>query len=91
MVIPVGRTTAVVAESRRGAGLDSPGGAAGVLVYTVDTSLATGAGPIRVQVPAGRTLAAAPLAPGEQLTVGSVTIRVDAATATGHRITVTRA
>lgn len=41
-------TQALVAEARTAAGLDSATCSPGVLLYTVDTTVATGAGPIRV-------------------------------------------
>lgn len=47
-VIPTGPTTALVIESRRALGLDADACSTGVLVYSVDSSVATGEGPIRV-------------------------------------------
>jgi len=48
LVIPTGATTAVVVESRRALGYDSQLPKAGPLVYFVDTSIASGIGPIKV-------------------------------------------
>jgi len=91
VIIPVSATQAVVAESRTATGLDGAATKPGVLVYTVDTSLASGAGPIRLASLGASPpdLATAPLAPGEQITVNGVTIRVDSSFAGGHRVTVT--
>jgi M6 family metalloprotease-like protein len=47
-VIPTGPHTALVVESRRATGLDAGACSSGLLVYTVDSSVATGEGPIRV-------------------------------------------
>ncbi|KAF7556303.1 hypothetical protein G7Z17_g1506 [Cylindrodendrum hubeiense] len=48
VVIAVNGTSAVVAEARVAKGLDSSVCAPGVLLYTVDTTVATGDGPLRV-------------------------------------------
>jgi len=47
-VIRTGPHTALVIESRRATGLDSGACSTGVLVYTVDSAVPTGEGPIRV-------------------------------------------
>jgi M6 family metalloprotease-like protein len=47
-VIPTGPHSALVVESRRAAGLDAGACSSGVLVYSVDSAVATGDGPIRV-------------------------------------------
>ena len=48
VVIPTGATSAYVIESRQAVHNDATACSAGVLVYTVDSSIITGAGPIRV-------------------------------------------
>uniref|UniRef100_A0A8H7N741 Peptidase M6-like domain-containing protein n=1 Tax=Bionectria ochroleuca TaxID=29856 RepID=A0A8H7N741_BIOOC len=48
VVIVLSQTTAVVAEARAAEGLDSSICASGVLLYTIDTTVASGSGPIRV-------------------------------------------
>ena len=48
IVIPIGKTKAVVVESRRAEGYDTKLVKSGALVYTVDTSVESGLGPIRV-------------------------------------------
>ncbi|TVL92500.1 M6 family metalloprotease domain-containing protein [Streptomyces sp. SAJ15] len=47
-VIKTSGTTAYVAESRKAAGNDSKACATGVLIYKIDTSVASGDGPVRV-------------------------------------------
>ncbi|PNP79299.1 hypothetical protein FNYG_07375 [Fusarium nygamai] len=48
VVVAVNQTSALVAEARVSEGLDSGVCAPGVLLYTVDTSVETGHGPIRI-------------------------------------------
>ncbi|KAF4495273.1 hypothetical protein FAGAP_8602 [Fusarium agapanthi] len=48
VVVAVNQTSALVVEARTSEGLDSGVCAPGVLLYTVDTSIKTGYGPIRV-------------------------------------------
>ncbi|KAM0338614.1 hypothetical protein ACHAPU_011270 [Fusarium lateritium] len=48
VVVALNKTTALVAEARVAKGADSNICAPGVLLYTIDTTLATGLGPIRV-------------------------------------------
>ena len=56
-IIRINDHTAVVIESRRGLGVDQRlGDHAGILVYTVDTSVGQHQGPLRVQLPEGRSL-----------------------------------
>ena len=56
-IIHINDHTAVVVESRRGLGVDQRlGDHAGILVYTVDTSVGQHQGPLRVQIPEGRSL-----------------------------------
>lgn len=82
IIVPTGPTSAVVVESRRAVGYDSQLPNNGVLVYTVDSSISSGYGPIQVfpkdDPPYYYN---APLALNETVTVGHVTIRVVQATA----------
>ena len=56
-IVSLDEHTAVVVESRRGLGVDwRLGDHAGILVYTVDTSVGQHRGPLHVQVPEGRSL-----------------------------------
>lgn len=48
-VVKTSATRAIVAEDRQALGLDTATCATGVLIYTVDTTVATGDGPIQVQ------------------------------------------
>ena len=56
-IIRIDDHTAVVVESRRGLGVDHRlGDHAGILVYTVDTSVGQHQGPLRLQLPEDRSL-----------------------------------
>lgn len=76
-VIPTNATKAVLIESRRPILADEHLPTAGVLVYTVDTSIASANGPLRI---VGGTptshLTDALLTKGGQLTIGNITVRV---------------
>jgi M6 family metalloprotease-like protein len=76
-VVPVSESLAVVVESRRDIGFDNRLPEGGALVYTIDSSIASGEGPLRVQ-PEGSDLMSAPLASGESLTVAGITVTVTA-------------
>ncbi len=82
-IIRIDDHTAVVIESRRGLGVDwRLGDHAGVLVYTVDTSVGQHRGPLRLQLSEGRSLERvygqgwpdALLRLGDSVTVESLTI-----------------
>lgn len=81
VVVAIGKTRAVVIEARRPVGLDGKLRKAGVLVYTVDTSVESGMGPVRV-VPADpidpkvgyTTFFDAPRALGESIIVEGVKV-----------------
>jgi hypothetical protein len=65
----------------------------GVLVYTIDPSGTTGAGPLRVQGPSldrNPYLATAPLRVGQSLTVDGWTITVTASGDAGDAVRVSR-
>lgn len=79
VVVPVSESQALVVESRRAMGYDLWLPEGGALVYTIDTAIASGEGPLRVQPEGSPDLMAAPLAPGESLTVAGVTVTVLAA------------
>jgi M6 family metalloprotease-like protein len=88
VMVPTGPTTMVVVESRRAMGYDSALTKSGALVYTVDTSLASGNGPIQVYANISDKYQS-PLAAGDQLAIGKVTISVTQATSTEDTIRVT--
>lgn len=80
-VIPLSKTEAIVIESRRALRYDSNIGSAseGVLIYTVDTSISNGFGPMRVVGRPGSTdiwFRDAPLKLNESRTVDGYTIEV---------------
>lgn len=65
----------------------------GVLVYTIDASIGTGKGPIRVQglsLSRSDYLATAPLKPGQSLTIDGWTIAVASSQASGDSVRATR-
>ena len=93
VIVPTGATSAVMIESRRALGYDSNLVKPGALVYSIDTSIPSGEGPIQVfPVKANDPYRdQSPLAVGESVTVGNVTITVTAATADSDTIQVTTA
>ena len=93
IVIPTGTTTALVVESRRAEGYDTNGTwSPGVLVYSIDTSIATGNGPLKVLPINDNDISkgTAPLQPGGSMTVGGVTITFLSTTSSGDVVRVTR-
>lgn len=92
VVVPVGPTTAVVVESRRIEGYDANGFNPGVLVYYIDTSIASGAGVLKV-LPindADTNKSSAPLGVGQSITFGSVTVTFVSQDAAGDHVRVSR-
>ncbi|MFE0134815.1 M6 family metalloprotease domain-containing protein [Streptomyces sp. NPDC059037] len=95
-VIRTGPTTAYVVESRRGVRADSGVCSTGALVYRVDSSVATGEGPIRVMdakpsaTPASgcRPLDDAPYWAGESFTDSAAGVRIEVLSADGYGETV---
>lgn len=91
VMIPVSQTSAVIVESRRPLGYDSGLVKSGALVYSIDTSISTGEGPIKI-FPASKIdpyRYQSPLAADESVTVGNVTVTVVSATADGDTVQVT--
>jgi M6 family metalloprotease-like protein len=90
VVVPLTETTALVVESRRQLGYDLELPEEGALVYTVDSTIPSGEGPIVVHgtssgdVPDASVL----LQPGESVTVGGYTVTVADATPEGEFIKV---
>ncbi len=93
VIVPTGKYTAAMIESRRAEGVDKNMVKQGVLVYTLDTSIASGYGPIRVQnvQPNDPRLKESPLSVGETLTIGKVTIKVSASDSLADTVDVTLA
>jgi M6 family metalloprotease-like protein len=81
-MVPLDRGRAVVVESRRAVGFDERLSREGALVYTVDTSIETFEGPIRVKHPRRALLE------GESITLEGVAVRVLEATADGDTVLV---
>ncbi|WP_194927866.1 peptidase M6 [Catenulispora pinisilvae] len=100
-VVRTGPTTAYVAESRKPYGVDKGICKSGVVVYAVDSSIASGDGPIRVQnsSPDTQTTSACGEAvdwgayePGQTFEddTAGVTIKVNASSSSGDVVTVTK-
>jgi M6 family metalloprotease-like protein len=92
-VVALGPTSALVAEARTATGLDAGIRKEGVLVYTVDTSVQSGFGPVRVS-PADSpdpavgyaTFFDAPRAAGESVDVEGIRVTVVSRDADGFRL-----
>jgi M6 family metalloprotease-like protein len=91
IVIPTGKSTAVIVESRRALGYDNKIAKPGALVYTLDTSIKSIEGPVKVVpvIDGDAMRDQSPRAVGESITVGTVTIKVTAADANGDTVQVT--
>lgn len=90
VIVPTGETTAVVVESRRAKGYDTNLVKEGAIVYTIDTSIPSGEGPLRVQNVDNNDpdWDQAPLAVGDSVKVGNVTITVVETTDDGYTVRV---
>jgi M6 family metalloprotease-like protein len=91
VVVPTGTRTAIVVESRRIEGYDS-GFAAGLLVYVIDASIASGNGVVKV-LPineADSNKSGVTLGVGASLTFGGVTVTFVSQDGSGDRVRVTR-
>ena len=85
LVIPISNSSAIVIENRAAKGFDSrlPKSAEGILVYVVDTSIASGKGPMRIVRKAGSSdnlFRDSSLKNGESLTHLGYSIKVVGAT-----------
>jgi M6 family metalloprotease-like protein len=89
VVVPTGATTGVVIESRRALGVDSGMQKEGVVVYTVDSTIGSGQGPIKIVSNESSPFYNAPLANGESIVSGNVSIEVTSATSEGDTVKVT--
>ncbi len=93
VAIPTGGTTFVVVESRRAEGYDTNGSfTPGILVYFIDTSIATQGGVVKVLPINDADVAkgTAPLSVGGSLTYNGVTITFVSTDATGDRVRIAR-
>jgi M6 family metalloprotease-like protein len=91
VVVPTGATTAVAVESRHALGYDSELPSSGVLVYFIDTSIASGRGTVKILPIADGDLSklSAPLGVAQSLTYAGVTVTFTAQDASGDQIDVT--
>jgi M6 family metalloprotease-like protein len=93
VVIPTGQTTAILVESRRAEGYDNNGAwMPGVLVYTIDTSVPSGNGVLRVQPINDSDISKAsnPLQVGASITLSGVTVTFVSSDANGDRVRIVR-
>lgn len=90
LVARLGASRALVVESRRRLGYDAALAREGALVYLVDTSVASGRGPVRVQPEddADRSKSSALMRAGDSIVVAGVRITVEASGSSGDRVTV---
>lgn len=93
VIVPLTATKALVVESRRALGLDRRIAKPGALVYTVDSSVQSGLGPVKVYpsaVASDPRFLSAPRAAGESVTVEGITVRVSSASSAGDTVVITR-
>lgn len=88
VVVPTGATTAVVVESRHALGYDGALPKAGLLVYAVDTSVATGHGTVKVLPIADGDVhkLTAPLGVAQSLGYAGVTVTFASQDTTGDHV-----
>lgn len=92
VVIPISDTKAVVVESRRASGIDVNLAKAGALVYTVDSSIQSGYGPIQVYPKGGSSdpyMTLSTRAAGESVTVSGMKVEVISSDSTGDTVRIT--
>ena len=92
VVIPTGSSSAVVVESRRIEGYDGNGFTPGVLVYYLDTSIASGSGVLKV-LPindADTNKGTSPLGVGKSIAFGTVTVTFLSQDAAGDQVEIKR-
>lgn len=85
-IIPVGTTKVVVVESRRSGGYDANLSKEGALVYTVDSSIQSGKGPLMIYPAGGASdpwFAQSPRATGESVSVEGVKVEVLSSSSSG--------
>lgn len=92
VVVPTGRTSAVVVEHRAALGYDAQLPRGGPLVYAIDTAIASGLGVVKVLTAraSSRDPIEAPLVVGEEIRHEGVVIRYLAHEENGARIEITR-
>jgi len=91
VVVPIGATKVLVVESRRATGIDASLAKAGALVYTVDSSIQSGYGPIQVYpINSTDTLYYQSVrANGESVSVAGYTVVVTDSTESGDTVRIT--
>jgi M6 family metalloprotease-like protein len=92
VIVPIGPTKVLVVESRRRKGIDTSIVKEGALVYVVDSSKASGNGPIQVYpLDSTYTYLQSPRAAGESVTVSNVKIEVLSSSSAGDVVRVSDA
>lgn len=87
VVVPIGSTKVLVVESRRASGIDAKIAKTGALVYTVDSSVRSGSGPINVYPRGSDTLFTnSPLSAGESVSVQGVEVEVVSSASDGDTV-----
>lgn len=92
VIAPISATTAVVVESRQALGLDTKITKAGPLVYYIDTSIASGLGPIKV-LPIDETDSlkrSAPMTVGQTISYSGISVRYISGGTSAPTVEVTR-
>lgn len=92
VVIPVGDTKVVVVESRRATGIDANLAKTGALVYSVDSSISSGYGPIKI-FPKGSSddpyMTQSTRNTGESVTVSGIKVEVINSDTSGDTVKIT--
>lgn len=92
VIAPLTQTTAVIVESRTCLGLDAKLTKSGPLVYFIDTSIASGLGPIKV-LPVDETdthKLTAPMTVGQTITYSGISVKYVSGGAAAPTVEVTR-
>jgi len=92
VIAPLSATTAVIVESRRALGLDATITKAGPLVYYIDTSIASGLGPIKV-LPideSDRRKLTFTMSVGQTITYSGISVKYSSGDASAPVVEVTR-
>ncbi|MBS1983897.1 MAG: hypothetical protein JST16_06970 [Bdellovibrionales bacterium] len=92
VVVPISDTKVVVVESRRANGIDANIGKTGALVYTVDSSVDSGYGPIQVYPRGGADdtlFVQSTRTTGESVAAGGIKVEVVSSTSAGDTVNIT--
>jgi M6 family metalloprotease-like protein len=92
IIIPINKNKVVVIESRRAIGIDKNLQKSGALIYSVDSKIESGFGPIKVYPAIDNDLKKlqSPLAEGQKLAIEGFSIKLVTSNKTGDLISVTK-